>query len=260
MSTYDNISELYEKWSSGDAVYQDTQTFYLNVLSQVNRGHYLEIGIGTGRISLTAIQDNPISVTGIDISEKMLALCRRNYAEMNSCCGSITFCHCDVLNLPFDKYFDGAIMPFRTIGHLLTNEELQIMFEKVYHALKPSGWFLFDHYMFSRQWAEEHNNVPILMYQDDKIVIEDRYHYDFEREFMHCQVIVNHQVYEEFDFRWLSPSIIRHYARKAGFEINSIMGEFDGTPWNENSYEQIWCLKKPGNVDCAIPIYNVRVK
>ena len=246
MSIYDNLSEIYEKWSSGDAVYKDTKHFYVNALSQMHEGNFLEIGIGTGRISLAVIENTPVSITGVDISEKMLHICQKYYLNMRFRCGALTLCLCDATSLPFCGQFDGAFMPFRTIGHLLTDEALQAMLEGVLRALKPGGWFLFDHYVFNRRWAEDHNDVPILMYQDDKMTIKDLYHYNFARGYLHCQVLVNDQVVESFDFRWLDPDAIRSYAHKIGFEIYTVLGEFDGSPWDEHAFEQIWLLRKPG--------------
>lgn len=256
VNTYDKISELYEKWSSGDAVYKDSQIFYLNLLRQMNKGNYMEIGVGTGRISLNAVRETPISITGIDISKKMISICYNRYQDLEQRCGSMKFSNCNILDISFVKEYDGVIMPFRTVGHFLQDDELQKLFECVKCALKPGGWFVFDHYMFNRKWAEEHNNVPILMYQDNELVIKDLYNYYFEKGYMHCQVIVNDCVFESFDFRWISPSVIMQCAQKSGFEIYRVMGEFDGTSWNENSYEQIWCLKKPGNNDLSMPDFN----
>jgi len=259
VSIYDNIAIFYEKWSSGDVAYKDTKTFYLNVLNQLNSGKYLEIGIGTGRISFAAIRDNPISVIGIDSSEKMIDYCKEKYLN-NSWCGTLELILGNVLEMTYENTFDGVIMPFRTIGHILNDNDLQILFERVFHALKASGWFLLDHYMFNRQWAEEHNNVPIVMYQDDEVTIEDIYNYFFEREYMHSMVLVNDIEFESFDFRWISPKKIKNYAQKTGFEVYSLMGEFDGTPWNESSFEQIWCLRKPGHINSLMPEFKCELK
>mgnify|MGYP004525212701 CR=1 FL=1 len=249
VSTYDNIADIYEKWSSGDAVYHSTARFYLSVLTQMNDGKYLELGIGTGRITLEAICSTPISITGIDASKKMLEICNKKYKQLPSHRGTLELYQGDMLCLPWNNIFHGAIMPFRTIGHFTTDESLNSLFKNVSNALKPGGWFLLDHYVFQRKWAETHNNVPILMYQDNEFTIYDNYNYDFENNMMHCKVLVNDEIFEEFDFRWLSPQQIYSSATLAGFDIVSLMGEFDASPWKKDSLEQIWLLQKPGNTD-----------
>ena len=247
MSTYDNISLIYEKWSSGDAAYVDSGKFYVSVLNQMTYGHYLELGIGTGRISIMAIKSTPISITGIDISSEMLKVCQRKYEKLTERKGTLQLCRRDFSKLTYYEDFEGAIMPFRTIGHLLTPSAVQSLFSSVYSALKPGGWFLLDHYMFNRTWAETHNNVKIIMYQDAEMTIWDCYQYDFQNKIMHCKVIVNDVLFENFDFRWIEPQEIELNAKQVGFEVLLRMGEFDGSMWNSNSYEQIWLLRKPGD-------------
>ncbi len=252
MNTYDNIATVYEKWSSGDAAYYSTARFYLLALTQMKAGKYLELGIGTGRISLEAVRYAPISITGIDVSEQMLSICKKKYELLPFHYGTLELYRGDMMCLPWNNVFHGAIMPFRTIGHFLTEESLDSLFEGVFRALKPGGWFLLDHYIFQREWAETHDDVPILMYKDNDLIICDNYNYDFNNQMMHCKVMVNDSLFEEFDFRWLTPQQIRISAMRAGFEVVSLMGEFDGAPWKEDSLEQIWLLRKPGNDESIV--------
>ena len=247
MSTYNSIAQIYEKWSSGDAAYEDSGRFYVSVLSQMRSGHYLELGIGTGRIAREVIRLSPISITGIDASTEMLKLCKKDYEKCTDKIGTLYLSQADFSEMTYTEQFDGAIMPFRTIGHLLTNNEMSKFFDNVYAALKPGGWFLLDHYMFQRSWAEEHNNVKIVMYHDNDVTIYDYYQYDFQNGLMHCLVYVNDDVFGSFDFRWIEPEEISRFAQKAGFRVLSRMGEFDGSPWDPHSYEQIWFFQKPGN-------------
>lgn len=247
MSTYDNIAQIYEKWSSGDAAYIDSGKFYVSVLSQMASGHYLELGVGTGRIAREVIRLAPISITGIDVSTEMLQLCKRAYEKCTDRIGTLYLSQMDFSEMSYREQFNGAIMPFRTIGHLLTDNEMNKLFKNVYVALKPGGWFLLDHYMFQRSWAEKHNNVKIVMYQDDNMTICDYYQYDFQNNLMHCLVYVNDEVFETFDFRWIEPEEISRFSQEAGFRMMSKMGGFDGSPWNPRSYEQIWLFQKPGN-------------
>lgn len=246
MSIYDNISSLYEKWSSGDAAYYDSGEFYVSALKQMTEGKYLELGIGTGRISLKAIQFVPISMVGVDASIQMLAICKKKLNALSNKRGTLQLINEDITKISFHEAFDGVIMPFRTIGHLMTEEALSSLFKGVFAALKPGGWFLFDHYMFQQEWAEAHNNTRILMYKDSDVSIYDNYTYDFERKTMDCKVFVNDILFEHFAFRWLNPKEIYSYVKQSGFNVLVLMGEFDGSVWTEHSLEQIWLLRKPG--------------
>ena len=256
---YDGIASAYDQCSSGDAAYEETLQFYTSALSQMRGGNYLELGIGSGRISLAAIRNAPVSILGIDESMEMLEKCEKSYREAGPYKGTLTLRQADFTRLDYEEKFDGAFMPFRTIGHILEDSALDDMFTGVLRALKPGGWFLFDHYIFQQEWAEKHNCTDILMYRDENITIHDRYLYDFERKTMLCEVKVNGETRMRFTFRWFSPETLLNAAEKAGFHLLSLMGTFDGEPWKENSLQQIWLFKKAG-YDCLgeFPTFDIR--
>ena len=87
---------------------------------------------------------------------------------------------------------------------------------------------MLDHYMFDKAWAEEHQDMDLLMYCDHAVKIEDHYIYDFENEYMDCTIKVNGSVTDQFRFRWYSIECIGSAAEKAGFTLEKLMGEFDG--------------------------------
>lgn len=244
---YGNIAPYYERWSSGDAAYEETRKFYTRILTQFQFGRFLELGVGTGSISLSALQYAPISLVGVDNCREMLRECQSKLASLSKrLSGTMTLQQCDFCEMDFHEEFDGAILPFRTIGHLLTNRRLKTMFCRVFQALKPGGWFVFDHYMFQQDWAKAHNDVDILMYQDPDLTICDHYLYDFAAGYMHCTVKINGNTTESFDFRWLPVPLLENIIQKAGFLIVQRLGDFDGRPWTEDALEQIWLLQKPG--------------
>ena len=67
----------------------------------------LDVGIGTGGVSLCILANNPdASITGLDISEKMLLDCAQN-AELNK--RSIELVHNDIFTWKTDRTFDLVI-------------------------------------------------------------------------------------------------------------------------------------------------------
>lgn len=242
---YTGIARLYDKWCSGDSFYKQTEHFYMQMLSQ-RKGPFLELGIGTGRLARLLIQNHAVDVTGIDICDEMLAICDAEYQRQKraGCSGNLYMKKEDMTKLHYCEQFETVYLPFRTVGHLLDKEQLMAMFQGVYRALKPAGIFLLDHYMFDRTWAEEHNNRDLPMYCDDTVKIEDHYVYDFEKEYMDCKIKVNGMVEDQFLFRWYSKEYIGKAAEEAGFVLEKLMGEFDGSAWSEQSGNQIWMWRK----------------
>lgn len=93
----------------------------------------LDICCGTGDLSriIKKIQPNA-QVTGIDFSEKMLAIAKKKYSKIN-------FLQGDATKLPFeDSMFDYVVMGFG-LRNILNAEKAV---EEVYRVLKPNGEFL----------------------------------------------------------------------------------------------------------------------
>lgn len=246
-TAYAGISPLYDKWCSGDPAYEQTKKFYLSELSR-REGPFLELGVGTGRLARELVQRRAVDVTGVDICPEMLSICEAAYRRQKEmgCPGSLRLELRDMTELPYREEFRTAYLPFRTVGHLLTVDALAAMFQGVYRALKPGGVFLLDHYMFDRAWAREHQDQDLPMYRDDTVKIEDHYLYHFEDGYMDCSIKVNGAAVDGFRFRWYSKECLGQAAEKAGFVLERLIGEFDGSVWDQGSGNQIWIWKKPG--------------
>lgn len=82
--------------------------------------HLLDIATGTGDFAISALSINPGKITGVDISEGMLAVGRKKIQE-KGLEQKITLTYGDSENLPFpDNTFDAAIVAFgvRNFEHL----------------------------------------------------------------------------------------------------------------------------------------------
>jgi len=72
----------------------------------------LDVATGTADLSIAAMRADPVSITGIDISEKMLEI-GRNKIKRRSLSDRIQLIHGDSENIPFeDNSFDVAIVAF----------------------------------------------------------------------------------------------------------------------------------------------------
>lgn len=243
---YDGIADYYEKWCEGDPAYFPSLRFYRELLQGFS-GPFLEIGVGTGRIALEVLKRQSVLVTGIDLSERMLNICRFKYNKLQnsgSLVGKLELFKgsMDTVNLclPYQVVY----IPFRTIGHILDDEQLKRLFIKVRSVLVPGGYFIFDHYVFDIQWAREHNNKPIPMYSDKDLMLTDRYRYDFDQGLMDCSICNGDKELQRFLFRWIEPETFRTISARTGFTVDKVYGGFDFSPWNGDSKNQIWVLKK----------------
>lgn len=251
-TAYDGIAGLYELWCLGDECYKPSLNFYLSYLSAMP-SPMLELGIGTGRIAVELLKNNSdLIITGIDSSTKMLSICAEKYKPFLDC-KRLHLLQSDFCSekCVFPEEFGTIYMPFRTIGHVISDENRDSLFRRVFRSLKAGGVFIFDHYVFSREWAEQHNRINRIMYRSSSLTISDFYEYDFDRRIMHCSVRVNDKDVQRFLFRWFEPEEFIVSAENAGFTVRNILGDFAGGTFSRNSEEQIWILEKPFTVERA---------
>jgi ubiquinone/menaquinone biosynthesis C-methylase UbiE len=86
--------------------------------SLTENSRILDLGIGTGRLSLPLIQKQKISIVGLDISEEMLKKAREKLNSYTTLTGTAFFIHGDARYLPFrSQSFDLII--FVHLLHLI---------------------------------------------------------------------------------------------------------------------------------------------
>ncbi len=112
-----------DAWIRGNSYYYENEWRYLHFL--VPEGsRVLELGCGTGQL-LAALK--PARGVGVDISDGMIEVARRNYPELEFCTGDIEDPESiDALEGPFD-----AIILSDTVGFLDDCEETMAGLHKV---------------------------------------------------------------------------------------------------------------------------------
>ena len=98
-------------------------------------GSLLELGCGTGAVLAGLAADLP--VTGVDLSEEMLAVAARSVPAAR-------LVHADVTSFSLGTRFDVVICVFDTLNHLPSLEAWRAMFERVHEHLADGGLFFFD--------------------------------------------------------------------------------------------------------------------
>ncbi len=107
------------------------------MLSQLTApAHILDICCGTGQMA-RALLARGYKVTGVDGSAQMLHLAKENAPGAQ-------FFLSDVRDMNLSPSFAGAVSLFDSLNHILTLDELTLVFVNVRAALHPSGPFVFD--------------------------------------------------------------------------------------------------------------------
>ncbi len=137
-SPYDDIAELYDPWSR--SVVEDVG-FYVEEAVAAG-GPVVELGVGTGRIAIPVAAEG-IEVIGVDSSPGMLEVCRRR-AELAGVAGLIDLRVGDLREPPVPERVRLVTVPFRSLLHLLDDEERLRALAAAHELLLPGGRLVFD--------------------------------------------------------------------------------------------------------------------
>ena len=189
-----------------DIIYDKLRTsidcdYYLKKILEC-KGSILEIGVGTGRVFIDAL-NRGADIYGIDVSRTMINVLRAKIPEEKH---NRVFVK-DARDFNLGVKFDLIIAPFRTFSHFIdTDDQLKVL-NNVYSHLNSDGRLIFDVFIPDMDlMKEEQNNVL-----------------DFESKFS-----------EGNTFR-------RLYSMKADF-VNQIINTRFSFEWNEgkDNFKKEW--------------------
>lgn len=148
------------------AKYYDDKKKYLNsfeqnkilpFLADVTNKNILDIGAGTGRLSV-ALAARGARVTALDVSQNMLGLVKKKNSKIITVVG-------DAESLPFENETFNIVMAAFLIVHL---KDPARFFDEVYRVLKDGGIFVVTNI--------NQKEAPLVKTDEGEIKIESFYH------------------------------------------------------------------------------------
>ena len=107
-------------------------------------GPVLEVGCGTGRVLLPTAQTG-ISITGLDLSDHMLDVCRTALKEKpQEVQDRVTLVQGDMRDFDLGKKFSLITTPFRPFQHLQTPGDQIRCLQCIHRHLESGGTFILD--------------------------------------------------------------------------------------------------------------------
>ncbi|MED4583470.1 methyltransferase domain-containing protein [Brevibacillus choshinensis] len=236
--------DLTQRGISGDV------DFYLDQAKQAG-GKVLELGCGTGRISIPLAQAG-IDVTGLDLSQEMLEKAKQKASESGDT-DSLHLMQGDMRNFDLGQTFSLIMIPFRSFLHLLHIQEQMKALSCIRKHLAPGGKFVMNVFVPKINHFYEENEKMSLrgtyrLDDGEEVAMWDYTRYDHFQQL--CEVtriyersdakgLVKERVTGRFNLRYIFPAELHHLFRLNGFKVTQRYGTFAKTAFDANSSEFI---------------------
>ncbi len=259
------MPSLYDQWAEiYDSVYSYVQSdipFYSNHASKLG-GPVMELGCGTGRISL-ALAQRGIDVVGVDSSPEMLRIAQNKIPDLPANGGSVSFIEADMRNMTLTdrdvpQSYNLIILPFRTFLSLLSLADQIQTLNNIIRHIAPGGKLIFDIFVPDINMLTSEGDLPY-HFRDVtdpetglKWVLWHQSRYDNYNQIIDARVIaeqldvngfVSKKFYRDFQLRYIHIWEMHHLLELCGYEIIDIYGDFEFTPFDENSTEMVFVVK-----------------
>ena len=245
---WDDYAPFYD-WENARTLGRRDVPFWRNIALNVG-GRVLELGCGTGRISIPLGRAG-ISLVGVDRSAPMLGRARQRVRRARRE-KPVRLIRGDIRFLPFRKTpFNMVLAPYGMLQSLLRETDLSATLAAVHRVLRSGGTFGVELVADLPSWEEYRKKVSLSGWRGKKggshvtlveTVRQDRARHltIFDQAFTERRGSVSRTHRFALTFRTLSvPQMVRRL-EKAGFEITALLGDYRGGPWDPRA--EVWMI------------------
>lgn len=212
-------------------------------------GRVLELGCGTGRVTLPLARTGAAQVVGIDRSAAMLARGRTRLTRARVT--DVALLRGDIRHLPFAAgSFDTVLAPYGILQSLLRERDLTATLRAVAAVLRDDGVFGLELVADLPDWREYKRRVTLTGKRGRNgtaVTLLESVRQDaakgltfFDQEFVEGRGRSARRQAFTLTFRTVSvPQMARRLAA-AGFEVTATLGDYRGGPWDPRA--EVWIL------------------
>jgi SAM-dependent methyltransferase len=247
---WDEYAAFYD-WENARTLGRRDIPFWRNLALRAG-GPVLELGCGTGRISLPLGRAG-VPVVGIDRSAPMLDRARRRLKRARLA-DRVQLIRGDIRYLPFaggGRSFPMVMAPYGVLQSLLREADLATTLESVRDVLRPGCTFGLELVADLPSWQEYRKRVSLTGWRRRRggahVTLVETVRQDpkrrltiFDQEFTERQGRRRDTHRFSLTFRTLTvPQMVRRL-EKAGFAITALLGDYRGGPWDERA--DVWVI------------------
>jgi SAM-dependent methyltransferase len=244
---WDEYSQFYD-WENARTFGRRDIAFWQRVVSG-RGGRVLELGCGTGRVTVPLAKAGAAAVIGIDRSEAMLTRGQRRLRRGRV--KGVSLLRGDIRDLPFAAgAFDTVIAPYGILQSLLRERDLAATLEAVAEVLPAGGVFGLELVADLPSWKEYRRRVTLTGKRGragTPITLLESVRQDpgrgltfFDQEFVEGRGKTARRHRFTLTFRTVSVPQMRRRLERAGFEVTAVLGDYRGGPWDPRA--EVWIL------------------
>ena len=228
--------------------------FYIEQAQQ-SGGPVLEMGCGTGRVLIPTARSG-VNITGIDLSNNMLSICRRKLQqETPNVQNRAKLVFGDIRNFDLKSKFKLVTIPAGTFELLITVEDQLSCLGNVYRHLDPGGQFLLEVFdrdlnnLMSKNSEEESSKEPPYLMSDGTSVVVKSKNTDFNvlDQTATTEIIYYTTNLDGSQERIVHSLILRHFFRfelehllaRSGFEVKTLYADFDRSQYGSKPSREL---------------------
>jgi ubiquinone/menaquinone biosynthesis C-methylase UbiE len=246
---WDEYAPFYD-WENAQTLGSRDVAFWQRLARQM-RGPILELGCGTGRVTVPVARIAAVPVVGIDRSAPMLARARRRMRHARGA-SRLALVRGDIRALPFG---DGAgfqlvMAPYGILQSLVRESDLTETLQSVVRVLAPCGLMGVDLVPDLPQWSEYRERVRLRGFRRTgrshvtlvESVTQDRPRglTIFNQTFFERRGQIRERRDFSLTFRTLSVPQMRERLEEAGLRVEAVHGNYDGAPWESRA--EVWLI------------------
>jgi SAM-dependent methyltransferase len=245
---WDEYAPFYD-WENARTLGRRDVPFWRTLASQQD-GRVLELGCGTGRISIPLAKAG-VSLVGIDRSDAMLARARTRIIRARLT-RHARLLRGDIRALPFrPASFALVLAPYGVLQSLLRERDLAATLDAVARVLKRNATFGIELVADLPAWDEYKKRVSLTGWRGGRtgshVTLVETVRQDrvrrltiFDQQFIERRGRQRRTHAFSLTFRTLSVPQMARRLEKAGFEISALLGDYRGGPWDPRA--DVWMI------------------
>ncbi|MPY90491.1 MAG: methyltransferase domain-containing protein [Luteitalea sp.] len=249
---WDEYAPFYD-WENARTVGRRDVRFWRDLAGRVG-GPVLELGCGTGRVALPLARAC-VSLVGIDRSEAMLAGARR---RLRRAATRALLVRGDITSLPFEPAtFPLVIAPYGILQSLLSDRQLACALASVARVVRPDGLFGVDLVADVPRWQEYQHRITLRGRRGPRglpVALVESVRQDprrkltiFDQEYIEGSGRARHATRFSVAFRTLSVPAMTKRLERAGFQIDALLGDYNGRPWDPRADTWLILARRDGD-------------